>query len=128
MTLNPAGGGRCLLRAAMDPHPLSGRLDELLAQRDWVRRVARALVSDASRADDLEQETWLRAAREPSPRSPRAWLGTILRNTAVNMRLAEKRRNAHEDAAPPPPDVPSPSQMLERAEVIEHVARAVRTL
>jgi RNA polymerase sigma-70 factor (ECF subfamily) len=104
------------------------RFEELLAQRAWVRRVARALVLDGSRADDLEQETWIRALRGPPPRSPRAWLGTILRNAASDMRRGEGRRAAREAAAAPPAPVPTPEEMLERAEVLERVVRAVRTL
>src|SRR5688572_30292779 len=106
----------------------SDRFEELLAHRTWVRRVARALVLDESRADDLEQETWIRALGAPAPRSPRAWLGTVLRNAAVNLRLAESRRRAHEGAAPQPPGEATPEELLERAEVVERVARAVRTL
>ncbi|HEU4395762.1 MAG TPA: RNA polymerase sigma factor, partial [Planctomycetota bacterium] len=106
----------------------SDRLDDLLAHRAWVRRVARALVLDESRADDLEQEAWLRAMRAPEVRSPRAWLGTVLRNAASNLRLAERRRGARESAAPPPTDGDSPPELLERAEAVEQVARAVRTL
>ncbi len=112
----------------MDQPAASDRFEELLAHRAWVRRVARALVLDESRADDLEQETWIRALGAPAPRSPRAWLGTVLRNTAVNLRLAESRRSAHEAAVPLPPGEATPAELLERAEVVERVARAVRTL
>jgi len=106
----------------------SDRLEELLAQRAWVRRVARALVLDDSRADDLEQEAWVGALRGVKPGSPRAWLGTVLRRAASNMRRAEGRRTAHEAAVPPPAPLPSPEEMVERAEVVERVSKAVRGL
>jgi RNA polymerase sigma factor (sigma-70 family) len=106
----------------------SASLEELLAHRDWVRRVARALVLDEHLADDLEQETWLRSISPPAPRSPRAWLGTILRHTASNMRLAQRRRDAHERSAPQPAPIAPPDEIAERAEVVERVARAVRAL
>ncbi len=104
------------------------RLEDLLAHRAWVRRVARALVLDESRADDLEQETWLRVLQGPAPRHPRAWLGTLLRNAASNLRRGEQRRAFHEAWSLPAPPLPSPDELLERAEVVERVARAVRTL
>ncbi len=104
------------------------RLEELLAHRAWIRRVARALVLDDSRADDLEQEAFLRALRGPSLRSPRAWLGTVLRNAAANLARGERRRARHEASAPPAPPPPSPADLLERAEVVEQVARAVREM
>ncbi|HEU4394564.1 MAG TPA: sigma-70 family RNA polymerase sigma factor, partial [Planctomycetota bacterium] len=104
------------------------RIEELLSHRAWVRRVARALVLDESRADDLEQEAWLRAVRSPPPRPSRAWLGTVLRNAAVNLRLAERRRTAHESSVTLSGDGLAPAELLERAEIVERVARAVRTL
>ena len=57
-------------------------VEALLAERAWVRALARSLVADENLADDVEQQTWLAATERP-PRdlsSPRAWLGTVLRN------------------------------------------------
>ena len=102
----------------MERSSSSGRLEELLAHRAWVRRVARALVLDESRADDLEQEVWLRALRAEEPRSPRAWLGTVLRRVASNARRDEGRQRAHEGLASPKAPVPGPQERIERAEVI----------
>ncbi len=104
------------------------RMEALLEHRGWVRGVARALVRDDSTADDLEQETWLRAMDGEPPRSPKAWLGTVLRNLASNLRRGEGRRGAREGARPTPAAPPTPDELLERAEVVERVARAVRTL
>ena len=104
------------------------RLEELLAHRAWVRRVARALVLDESRADDLEQEAWLRALEGPTVRSPKAWLGTVLRNAASNLRRGETRRRDHEASTSPGSAPPTPADLLERAEVVERVARAVREM
>jgi RNA polymerase sigma-70 factor (ECF subfamily) len=112
----------------MEPAASFERFDELLAHRDWVRRVARALMGDDAAADDLEQDVWLLAARAERPRSPRAWLGAVLRNTAANLRTSARRRERREVAAPQPRGVPSPEEILERAEIVERVARAVRTL
>jgi len=40
-------------------------LDSLLAEREWVRRLARSLVATEADVDDVEQETWLAALRHP---------------------------------------------------------------
>ena len=44
------------------------------------------------------------------------------------MRRGEQRRTALEAAAASPRSVPPPEALLERAEIVEQVARAVRTL
>ena len=113
---------------SMDHSLPSDRFEELLAHRAWVQRVARALVWDESRSDDLEQETWLRALESPPPRPSRAWFGTVLRNVASNLRRGEMRRGVHElrVAGSEPPA--SPDDLLARAEIVERVARAVREL
>ncbi len=41
-------------------------IEALLAEREWVRHLARTLARDESAADDLEQEAW-RAALERPP-------------------------------------------------------------
>jgi hypothetical protein len=52
-------------------------LESLLANRAWVRQVARALVVDESRAEDLEQEAWLEALKRP-PADARSGAGSGL--------------------------------------------------
>ena len=49
-------------------------IDDLLRHEAFVRGVARALVGDRHRAEDLAQETWVAAVRTPGtePRRPRA--------------------------------------------------------
>lgn len=88
-------------------------IETLLAHRDWVRRIARRLVADESRADDLEQEVWVRAMTSPPRhgRALRAWLGTVLRNTAGKMRRGELRRGRRED-------------LVRRPEAVDPVAEA----
>jgi RNA polymerase sigma-70 factor (ECF subfamily) len=73
-----------------------------------LRAYARFLVRDASRADDLVQETVLRAlaasAQFQPGTSPKAWLFTIQRNTFLQRTRAAKRESLamqrHADAAP----------------------------
>ncbi len=73
----------------------------LLAQREWVRRVARALVADPNAADDLEQDLWLEVLERPPAvhASIRGWLATALRHRFLNVRRAATRRARHEAAA-----------------------------
>lgn len=76
--------------------------ERLLAELDWARRLARALVGDAH-ADDLAQEA-LRVALERPPRlrpgaSLRAWLRGVLGNLALKQREGSARRAFHEERA-----------------------------
>jgi RNA polymerase sigma-70 factor (ECF subfamily) len=76
-------------------------VERLLAHREWLRRLAAALVRDPNRADDLEQDVWVRALESP-PRaggSLRAWLGTVLRRRAIDQRRADDRRVRRESVA-----------------------------
>ena len=45
--------------------PVCDPLETLLEHRDWVRALARSLVADPHRADDVEQETWRMALQKP---------------------------------------------------------------
>ena len=71
-------------------------LEQMLAERGWLERLARRLVSDPGRAEDLAQETLLRAirARRPAKRWGRSWLAAVLRNRydgyAANTRPLER--------------------------------------
>ena len=59
----------------------------VLPEIDLLLRVARSLTGDLAEAEDLVQDTLLRAYRSIEVfdgRHPRAWLLTILRNTHVN--------------------------------------------
>ena len=87
-----------LLPMSQTNAPPMAPIETLLANRQWVRNLARRLVFDPNRADDLEQSTWLAALRNP-PRSGvpvRGWLATVMRNTARNMHREEGRRQHRE--------------------------------
>lgn len=52
-----------------------------------------------SSPDDALQEALLElATRDPAPRSPKAWLFRVVRNKAMNLARAERRRSKHEAA------------------------------
>ncbi|MHC4470397.1 MAG: RNA polymerase sigma factor, partial [Planctomycetota bacterium] len=110
----------------MPPVPL----DHLLAHRAWVRRIARALMRDESRAQDLEQEVWRKAiARPPRDRGGlRGWLGTVLRRAASDQRRSEDRRSRHEKAAASPGTFPDVADLVAEAESHRRVVTAVMAL
>jgi RNA polymerase sigma factor (sigma-70 family) len=102
-------------------------VESLLAHRGWVRTLASALAQPAD-ADDLEQEAWLAALeRPPADEAPRAWLATVLRRTASNMRRTLARRGARERAAARPEAVAA-EDLVALAETHERVVRAVLAL
>jgi RNA polymerase sigma-70 factor (ECF subfamily) len=91
-----------------------------LAELDAVDRVARSLTRNSAEADDLVQETYLRAlrAREQFQLKSwgiRPWLLRILHNTYVNRAKRERRgpmameSEVLESAAISPPPAPPPA-------------------
>lgn len=60
------------------------RIETLLAERAWVRRLAGALVRNAATADNLVQDAYVAVLERgvEAPRVPCAWMGTILTNLA----------------------------------------------
>jgi RNA polymerase sigma-70 factor (ECF subfamily) len=84
------------------PRPVP--IEDLLAHRDWVRALARSLVADESRADDLEQETWTRALAHPPTRadSLRGWLGRVVRSAWIDTFRSESQRVSRERAVARP--------------------------
>lgn len=104
--------------------------EQLLAHREWGRELARRLVLDDARADDLAQETWLAALRtQVRGETPRAWLATVLRRGAGRMRRTDARRVRRETVAVERRGVAeSPADTLARAEAHEDVVRAVMAL
>ncbi|MCB9878728.1 MAG: sigma-70 family RNA polymerase sigma factor [Planctomycetes bacterium] len=83
----------------MTPSPRSAEPAELLAQTEWLGRLATALVPAADR-DDLVQDVLLTALQsEQRPRSLRAWLATVARNRAARRRLRDAARRERELAS-----------------------------
>jgi RNA polymerase sigma-70 factor (ECF subfamily) len=105
-------------------------VEALLAERAWVRALARSLVADENLAADVEQETWLAATSHP-PRdlsSPRAWLGTVLRNFVRRDARGAGRRAVREFASARGESMPSAGEMVARAETHRRVVDAVLAL
>jgi RNA polymerase sigma-70 factor (ECF subfamily) len=110
-------------------------LERLLAQEGWLRRLARALVADASLADDVAQETWARVLERPpqSVEAPRAWLARVARRVVGERVRADRNRARRErlvaservEAA----DDPAFAERVEAAAQVQRsLARAVLAL
>jgi len=105
-------------------------LEDLLEHGDFVRSLARSLVVDVHSADDLVQETWIVALRNPPRHSGalRGWLSTVVRNLARRSRRSRSRRRNHEQLSYEPRTSPTPAEALSQDSVAIELARAVDSL
>jgi RNA polymerase sigma-70 factor (ECF subfamily) len=111
----------------MTPH------EETIAGEGWLRhaaalrRLAASLLGDEHEADDLVQETWLRARGSDAALSA-GWFRTVVRNLARDRMRERGRRRQNEQDAARPERMPSESQVAERLEVARRVAVEVARL
>src|SRR5215467_8658115 len=79
------------------------RFEHLLEHHGFVRALARELVRDEARADDVAQEALLAAARHQlrNPGSIRSWLRRVVRSLVSDQREQEMRRARREKIAAP---------------------------
>src|SRR4029079_7729869 len=105
------------------------RLDELMGDIAWVRRLARALVKDPTVPDDVAQDAWLLATQHPpsDTRPLRPWLRRVVLNVVRMRHRAASRREARE-AAVVPGNAPTPADLVERVELQRAVADEVLAL
>jgi RNA polymerase sigma factor (sigma-70 family) len=116
-------------------------LEALLAEDQWARRLARALVRGGEDPEDLVQEAYARSvahlagSTRSGPAEPRAWLGRVLRNVLAELRRARgtrehrelvRAREASEQGHVA--SEPTPDELAARAEVQERLAAAVLAL
>ena len=104
-------------------------LEDLLRHRAAVRQLAVRLVG-AGEADDVVQETYLRAVRQPPSGNALAWLSRIATNVARFRRRAAVRRRRRETLVVEcqPREAPSADVVLLEMEAAELVSRALRKL
>ena len=109
---------------------MDARLDRVLAEMEWVRRLAGALARDEIAADDVAQEAWLVATEHaPDDELPiRPWLARVVHNLVRMRHRVASRREARELATPPPDDHPTPRELLERVEAQRAIADEVIAL
>ncbi len=92
--------GTGLLHSSREPKmrtPPHTELQHLLAEREWLVRLARRLLGNQPDAEDLAQATLVKALESPAPRGiSRGWLATVARNLFYERRRAEAGRKARE--------------------------------
>ena len=99
--------------------------DELIEHTDWLTQLARALVGDAH-ADDIVQQTYEVALAKPPKKDGalRPWLGGVARNLARMTTRGRVRRERREEATGlDVTEVPTPAQLVERAQAHQQIAR-----
>jgi len=114
----------------MKPEPRSLDPHQLLLDLDWVRALARHLVLDVSTADDLAQETWVRALERP-PREEhptRAWLSAVLRNLIRERVRRTVRRTHREGVVAREEKLPSTDELAAQLELQRRIAKEVLDL
>jgi len=104
--------------------------DQLLAHEAFVRRVAARLLRDASRVDDVVQQTWLAALRRRPDASVGlgGWLARVARNFALESRRGDARREDRERRAARAERLPSVESIRAREAARHAVVEAVLAL
>lgn len=111
-------------------------VDQLGSEIPYLRRFARRMVWDPSRADDLVQECLLRALENAASWKPgsnlRGWLYVILRNTFCSEMRRARRRGENFTSALTcrEPSIPGDQEsyfaLAEVADACEHLAKEQR--
>jgi len=109
---------------------MSPSIESMLTHRDWVRRVARALVHSDAEAEEIEQEAWVRAVTRPpsSEGKCKAWFRTVLKRAARDRWRARTRRDAREVRSARPPESAPTADLVAEAESHRLVVNAALAL
>jgi RNA polymerase sigma factor (sigma-70 family) len=103
--------------------------DRLLEHQVFLRQLARSLVADPQRAEDLAQDTAVSALRHAPRAGPmRAWLARVARNLAISAARGERRRADRENAATTLEPQRTPAELEAHFEVQRRVVDAVGRL
>lgn len=109
-------------------------VEALLAETQWVQRLARRLLGDEQRAEDVAQDVMVAALERQERtdaliRRPRAWLGQVTRNLALRKVERRARRDHHEARAGASEKFQDPgAASLERMQMHQRVVMAVNEL
>ena len=111
--------------ASMPPTP-----EALIAHADFLRGLARSLLRDEHRAEDVVQQTYVQALTRPPARNGiRSWLATVAQRLALNERRTSARRAHREEiSAGAQTTVPSTEEIVQREAMRMQVVEAVLRL
>lgn len=112
----------------MNPPPKS--LEDLLEHAAWVRELARRLVRDESRREDVVQATWVAALTATPARigDLRAWFASVMRNVARQQHRGEASRRSRERAAARGERTPATADLVAEAELSKRLVEQVLSL
>lgn len=112
------------------PDPSRAKPEELLAHAVWVRKLARALVSDEASADDLAQDALVAALQHPpeANRPLKPWFSRVVRNLATSKQRQSVRRSDREHLARVEPEVKAPDDVASSIEMQRMLLDAVESL
>jgi RNA polymerase sigma factor (sigma-70 family) len=105
-------------------------VETVLAQTDWLRRLARSLVVQEDRAEDLLQETLLVAVEQAGVPvgSVRSWLGVVTQNLARRLSARERDRCEVEAVRARADLAEATGEVVGQAEMHRRVTEAVLAL
>ncbi len=101
---------------------------DLLAHAGFLKALARGLLGDEHRAEDVVQDSFAAALAVGERREWRAWLGAVARNLASKVRRGEARREARERRAARPEALPSAADLAAQLELYRRLVAAVSAL
>lgn len=105
------------------------RLDGLIADQEWMSRLAQRLCGDPDEAADLVQDTWLAALRGGGDGRPsRGWLAAVLRRRSASRWRARDRGQARERESVREHGAPASDELAAKLEAQQIVGRAVLAL
>ncbi len=102
----------------------------MLEHRSFLHGLARSLLRDEQRAEDVVQEAYAAALVKPPPSGVnlRAWLTGVTRNLALRTRRREGRLRRREERAAQPEALSSTQDIAARVEIHRRLSNAVAEL
>ena len=123
------GGGRAPNYESVDPELLRSAIDMHAA---YIYRLALSIVHDPSLADDVVQETMIRAWRwapiGPDGDMPRAWLARVARNAAIGILRRRREELYGSDAIPEKESSFTPARTVEGRAALDQLREALAAL
>ena len=111
----------------MSPEQQQLNSETLLKHSGFLRALSRELVGP-NEAEDLVQETWLRALKSPPRQMARRWLGVVARNVSREKHRASEARRTREQKTARFDAEPSASDVAGRLEVHRQIVEAIAQL